>query len=101
MDGPATMSEIRRTFNTPVRILLPKFLKGRDDWKAKSHQRKAELKSAKVKIRDLLASREMWRRRTEQLQEESRQLQERLDHAERERDATRVALTQLESAQKK
>jgi chromosome segregation ATPase len=101
MDGTATMSEIRQTFSTPVRILLPKLLKSRNDWKAKSHQRKAELKSAKVKIRDLSASRARWRQRAEQFQEENRRLQERLECAERERDAARAAVTQLEDAKKK
>jgi hypothetical protein len=98
MDGTATMTEIRQTFSTPIRILLPKLLKSRDDWKAKSHQRKAELKSAKIKIRDLSASRARWRQRTEPLQEENRQLQERLERAERERDEARAALA---NAQKK
>ena len=101
MDGAATMSEIRQTFSTPIRILLPKLLKSRNDWKAKSHQRKAQLKSMKIKSRDLSASRDMWRQRTEQLQKEIHQLQERLERAERERDATRAAVTQLEDAQKK
>jgi hypothetical protein len=101
MDGTATMSEIRQTFATPIRILLPKLLKSRDDWKAKSHQRKAQLKSATVKIRDLSTSRDRWRQRTEQCQEENRQLQERLECAEGERDAARTALTQIEDAQKK
>jgi chromosome segregation ATPase len=95
------MSEIVESFRTPVRILLPKLLKSRDDWKAKSHRRKAQLKSAKVKIRDLSVSRDRWRQRTELLQEQNRQLQERLDRAERERDAARAALTPLEDAQKK
>lgn len=94
MDGTATMSVIRQTFHTPIRILLPKLLKSRDDWKAKSHERKAQLKSAKIKIRDLSVSRDMWRKRTEQLQE-------RLERAERERDATQTALTQLEATKKK
>lgn len=101
MDGSATMSQIVKTFRTPVRILLPKLLKSRDDWKAKSHQRKAQLKSAKIKIRDLSASRDMWRQRTEQLQEENRQLQQRRERAERDLEQTRAALTQLEDAQKK
>jgi chromosome segregation ATPase len=101
MDGTATMSEIRQTFSTPIRILLPKLLKSREDWKAKSHERKAQLKSAKIKIRDLSASRDKWRERTEQLQEQNEQLQERLERAERERDAARAALTQFEDAQKK
>jgi chromosome segregation ATPase len=101
MDGTATMSEIRQTFRTPVRILLPKLLKSRDDWKAKSHQRKAQLKSATIKIRDVSASRDLWRQRTEQLQEENRQFQERLERAEHELAATHAALTRLEDAQKK
>jgi len=101
MDGAATMSEIRQTFHTPIRILLPKLLKSRNDWKAKSHERKAQLKSAKIKIRDLSASRDKWRERTEQLQEQNEQLQERLERVERERDAARAALTQFEDAQKK
>jgi hypothetical protein len=101
MDGTATMSEIRQTFHTPIRILLPKLLKSRDDWKAKSHERKAHLKSAQIKIRDLSASRDKWRERTEQLQEQNDQLQERLERVERERDAARAALTQFADAQKK
>jgi DNA anti-recombination protein RmuC len=101
MDGSATMSEIRENFRTPVRILLPKLLKSRNDWKAKSDRRKAQLKAAKIKIRDCSASRDMWRQRTEQLQEENRQLQERLQRSERELEQARAALTQLENAKKK
>ena len=98
MDGNATMSEIRETFRTPVRILLPKLLKSRNGWKAKSHRRKAELKAAKIKIRDCSASRDRWRQRTEQLEEVSRQHQERADLAERKLEET---LAQLEDAKKK
>jgi chromosome segregation ATPase len=101
MDGSATMSEIRETFSTPIRILLPKLLKSRNDWKAKAHKGKAELKAANINIRDLSASRAMWRERAEQFQEENRQLRERLERAERERDATRAALRELEDAKKK
>ena len=101
MDGNATMSEIRETFRTPIRILLPKLLKSRNGWKAKSDRRKAELKAAKIKIRDCSASRDRWRQRTEQLEEETRQLRERAEQAERELEKTRAALTQLEDAKKK
>jgi chromosome segregation ATPase len=101
MDGAVTMSEIVETFRTPVRILLPKLLKSRDDWKAKSHQRKAKLRSASTKIRDLSASRDKWRQRTERLEEDNRQLQERLERAEREGEQARVALTALEEVKKK
>jgi len=98
MDGSTTMSEIRENFRTPLRILLPKLLKSRDDWKAKSHRRKTQLKSAQVKIRDLSVSRDRWRQRTAQLEEQNQQLQERLARAECEREQT---LIQLEEAKKK
>src|SRR5207244_13619984 len=97
MDGSATMSEIRESFRTPVRILLPKLLKSRNGWKAKSDRRKVELKAAKIKIRDCSASRNMWRERSERLEEEARQFRERAERAERELEQTRAALaTQLE-----
>jgi len=101
MDGKVTMSGIREAFRTPVRILLPKLLKSRAGWKAKSDRRKAELKAAKIKIRDCSASRERWRERTERLEEETRRLRERAEQAERELEQTRAALTQLDNAQKK
>jgi len=98
MDGTATMTEIRQTFHTPIRILLPKVLKSRDGWKAKSHQRKAQLKAAKIKIRDLSAGRDRWRDETAQLATNNQQLQERLERAERDLEQTRTALA---DAQKK
>ena len=98
MDGSATMSEIRENFRTPVRILLPKLLKSRKGWKTKSARRKAELKAAKIKIRDVSASRDRWRQQAEQLEEEARQLRQRAEQAERERG---TALAQLEDAKKK
>lgn len=103
MDGTATkttMSEIRATYRTPPRILLPKLLKSRDDWKAKSDQRKADLKAAKVKIRDLSASRKRWRERTEQLEKEVSQLRARAEQAESKLHKTEAALAQLEDEKK-
>jgi chromosome segregation ATPase len=101
MDGSATtMSEIRQNFRTPVRILLPKLLKSRDGWKAKSDRRKARLKAAKIKIRDCSASRDMWRQRTEQLSEETRQLRDRAERAERELEQVRAKLSELEVKKK-
>jgi len=84
-----------------VRILLPKILRSRNGWKAKSDRRKAELKAAKIKIRDCSASRDRWRQRTEQLEEEARQLRERAELAECELEKTQAVLAQLEDAQKK
>ena len=101
MDGTATMSEIRQSFRTPLRILVPKLLKSRNDWKAKSDRRQAQLKSAKIKIRDLSASRAVWRERAEQFEEESHRLREQVQRAEREREEARAALARLADAQKK
>jgi chromosome segregation ATPase len=85
MDGNTmTMSEIRESFRTPLRILVPKLLKSRDAWKSKSDRRKAKLKAAKIKIRDCSASRDMWRERAEQFAQENRELREQLEHAQRE-----------------
>ncbi len=85
MDGHTlTMSDIRQSFRTPLHILLPKVLKSRDGWKAKSDRRKAQLKAAQIKIRDCSASRAMWRQRAQGLAEENRQLREQLEHAARE-----------------
>lgn len=95
MDGAATMSKIREKYRTPTRILLPKLLKSRDDWKAKSDARKVKLKAAQIKIRDLTASRELWRERAEQPQTETHQLQEQLQQALRERDAARAEVDDL------
>jgi hypothetical protein len=117
MDGTATMSDILNNFRTPIRILLPKLLNSRDAWKTKSHQRKAQLKAAKIKIRDLDISRTRWRKQHQQLHadhqvlqaqyqqlhSEHAQLKQRLADAERERerDEARSALTQNLDAQKK
>lgn len=101
MDGTATWSELRAAFRTPLRLLLPKLLKSRNDWKAKSHQRQRQLKAAKVKIRDLTASRDHWRRHTEQLQQDNRHWQQRLEQAERLQRAAQAELQQLKDAQKK
>jgi hypothetical protein len=91
MDGTRTMTEIRKTFRTPLRILVPKLLKSRDDWKAKSDTRKAKLRAAKVTIRDLTTSRELWRQRAETFAHDNQQLREQLQLAQRQRDAALAA----------
>lgn len=101
MDGTATMSEIRQNFRTPVHILLPKVFQSRDAWKAKSDQRKAKWKAAQITIRDLTASRAMWRERAEHFEEHNRQLQEQLQRTQSELEQTQAALTSLEQAKKK
>jgi len=101
MDGVSTMTEIRQTFRTPMRILVPKILKSRDAWKAKSDRRKTQLKSAQIKIRDLTLSREHWRQTAEAAQEEARELREQLQQSQNELAQTHAALTDLQEAKKK
>ncbi len=95
MDGKTmTMSEIRESFRTPLHILVPKILKSRDGWKAKSDRRKAKLKAAKITIRDCSASRDKWRKRAEEFAQENRQLREQLEHAQRERTQMQAQLAE-------
>lgn len=64
-----------REFQTPPRILIPKLVKSRDGWKLKANQRKRKLKSAKVRVRDLEASRDAWRARAQAAELQVRQTQ--------------------------
>ena len=82
MDGASATAGFRSAFRTPVRILLPKLLRSRDAWKAKSHRRKAELRAASVKIRDLTASRAGWRQRAEQAERDCQELRQQRDESQ-------------------
>ncbi len=68
-------------FRTPPRILIPKLVRSRDAWKAKATARKAQRKTLEIRVRDLEASRELYRQRAEQLQLRTQQLQLQLDSA--------------------
>lgn len=92
MKSLRTLTDILAESRTPVRILLPKILKSRDDWKRKCQQRRDQNKTLQIKVRDLTASREAWRTKCEkrqseqeQLQAERDSLQARVDALERER----------------
>jgi hypothetical protein len=55
----------RPTFQTPARILIPKLVASRAGWKGKAGERKRRLKAARIRIRDLEASRQRWHDRTD------------------------------------
>ncbi len=65
MDGATTTT----AFRTPTRILIPKLVKSRDGWKKKANERKKRLKAARIRNRDLEASRKVWRQKAEVVQE--------------------------------
>ena len=85
-------------YQTPPRILIPKLLRSRDDWKVKATQRKAQRKALQIRVRDLVASRARHRLRADQLQLELDQLRLQLDHIQQERDQLQ---TQLDDDAKK
>lgn len=51
------------TFRSPVRKLLHFFRNSRDNWKAKHHDRKKQLKLTQNRCRRLLKSRDSWRQK--------------------------------------
>ncbi len=65
-------------FATPPRILIPKLVRSRDAWKTKANQRKAQRKALEIRVRDLNVSRDLHRRRAEQLQQRVAQLEAEL-----------------------
>ncbi len=67
MDGATSTPP---TFRTPARILIPKLAQSRDGWKAKAQERKKRLKAARIRNRDLEASRKVWRQRAETAEEQ-------------------------------
>jgi SMC interacting uncharacterized protein involved in chromosome segregation len=97
MDGAATMAEIRDTFRSPVRILMPKFLNSRDAWKAKAIDRNDKLKAAQINIRDLSASREMWKNRFEQSNARCGEVQGELERSEAKNAKVQLRLEQSEA----
>jgi hypothetical protein len=88
LNGPA--------FRTPPRILIPKLVASRDGWKLKAGERKRRLKAARIRIRDLETSRDLWRERARAAEEQAREskrqweeTQQALANAERLRDESK------------
>jgi chromosome segregation ATPase len=101
MDGLPTPTTGRRSYRTPVSILVPKLVHSRDNWKAKSDRRKHQLKLANLTIRDLTLSRDSWRRKYQELQQQNHNLQQQLEQTQSERDQAQGALAQAQEAKKK
>ena len=87
MEGLSTPPERVPEFRTPVRILLPKLVRSRDNWKDKCQQRRTRNKALTIKIRDLTASRDSWRAKYEALQAEHHTLQIECDQLRAQREA--------------
>lgn len=98
MDG-ATFS--MPTFQTPVRILIPKLVKSRMGWKTKANQRKKRLKAAGIRIRDLEISRGKWKDRAGAAESQVAELKKELEQAKQERTAERTENDRLRDELKK
>jgi hypothetical protein len=98
MDGTTATTP---TFRTPTRILVPKLVKSRDGWKAKALERKKRLKAARIRNRDLEASRTVWRQRAEAAEEQVAALQQQGTPAQQELVALRAENERLREELKK
>jgi hypothetical protein len=86
-------------FRTPPRILIPKLVRSRDQWKAKATARKRQYRKEQIHSRDLQSSRQRWKERSLAAEQQLQQLQQqaqrtaaalaeaRAHHAPRQDDA--------------
>jgi chromosome segregation ATPase len=98
MDGATIKAQ---TFRTPSRILIPKLVAGRKGWKTKAGERKRRLKAARIRIRDLQASRERWHERASVAEEQVAELKRQLEQSQQEFAATRSEGDRLRDELKK
>src|SRR5262249_32647528 len=61
-------------FRSPKRALAHCFRISRDRWKLKATQRRQEVRALRVRLRDLLASRHLWKQKALHLQRQLEQL---------------------------
>jgi hypothetical protein len=50
-------------FKSPTSRLARLFRAGRDNWKERALEKQKKLRASEIKVRDLLASREYWKKR--------------------------------------
>lgn len=91
----------RLAFRTPPRILIPKLLAGRDGWKRKAGDRKRRLKAARIRIRDLEASRCRWHDRADTAEREAGDLRRELAQAQQALAAAIAETERLRNESKK
>ena len=70
-----------KTYRSPVRKLMQFFERSRDGWKRKRQEAKVVTKRLSNRVRKLEASRDLWKERAKQGQQELRWLREELEEA--------------------
>jgi chromosome segregation ATPase len=88
-------------FRTPPRILIPKLLTSREGWKTKAGERKRRLKAARIRVRDLEASRARWHQRATDAQRQTAQLRSHLEQAQQQLADAHAEAEQLRADLKK
>jgi septal ring factor EnvC (AmiA/AmiB activator) len=84
------------SFRSPPRILIPKLVQSRDQWKAKANQRNRDLKKAQVRNRDLEGSRARWRARALEAEQQLLTLQQQLRQVQSALEQSHSELMQLQ-----
>ena len=79
MDSASTSAS---DFLTPPRILIPKLVRSRDQWKAKATARKRQFHKERIRSRDLALSRRRWKERALAAEQQLQQLRLQLPQTE-------------------
>lgn len=88
-------------FRTPPRILIPKLVRSRDQWKAKAAARKRLYRKEKIHSRDLQHSRQRWKERARVAEQQLQEHQQQLQRLQADLAAVRAQLAQLQDDAKK
>jgi hypothetical protein len=88
-------------FRTPARILIPKLVRSRDQWKAKATTRKRQYRKEMIHSRDLELSRQRWKDRALAAEQKLLDLQQQLHSTQTELAQTRSELAQHHDDSKK
>ncbi len=100
MDSPAATTPTS-DFRTPPRILIPKLVRSRDQWKAKATARKRLYRKEKIHSRDLELSRQRWKERALEAEQKLQECQQQLQRTQADLAETRSQLAQLQDDAKK
>jgi hypothetical protein len=95
MDSPTT-TRSASNFSTPPRILIPKLVRSRDQWKAKATARKQQYRKEQIHSRDLKISRQQWKERALAAEQRINELQLQLQQSQADLADARSQIAQRE-----
>jgi len=79
----AVTNTMEREYRSPMRKLVPFFQESRDQWKAKHHAVKKELKREQNQRRAVEKSRAAWRAKADAAEQRARELEVELQQAQK------------------